>query len=274
MAATPQRPLSLPLRPRPAPPGASCARAVGALMLREMATRYVRTPGGFLWSVVEPVAAVLVLTFALSLVVHAPSLGTSFVVFYASGYLPFLLFSTLQGHVQQALRFSRPLLAYPSVAWIDAIIARFALNLVAGLAVTSVVLAGLAMTTGEIAVVRPGALLLALGLAALLGLGIGVLNCLMVGLFPVWGQVWAIVSRPLFLVAGVIFVLEDLPQRLAEVLWLTPWIHLSGLFRSGLYAEYAPEHVFVPLVLGWSLVPLVLGLALLRRHAEEILRTG
>jgi capsular polysaccharide transport system permease protein len=172
------------------------------------------------------------------------------------------------------LRFSRPLLAYPSVAWIDAIIARFALNLVAGLAVTSVVLAGLAMTTGEIAVVRPGALLLALGLAALLGLGIGVLNCLMVGLFPVWGQVWAIVSRPLFLVAGVIFVLEICRSALPRCCGSRPGSTSRACSGSGLYAEYAPEHVSVPLVLGWSLVPLVLGLALLRRHAEEILRTG
>jgi capsular polysaccharide transport system permease protein len=69
------------------------------------------------------VAAVLVLTAALSMVVHAPSLGTSFVVFYASGYLPFLFYATLQGHVQQALTYSRPLLVYPSVSWIDAVAA-------------------------------------------------------------------------------------------------------------------------------------------------------
>jgi hypothetical protein len=49
------------------------------------------------WAVLEPVAAVLVLTAALSMIVHAPSLGTSFVVFYASGYLPFLFYATLQG---------------------------------------------------------------------------------------------------------------------------------------------------------------------------------
>ncbi|MGP1358574.1 ABC transporter permease [Roseicyclus sp.] len=266
--------LRAPLRSEPVPPGVACLRSVGALMLREMATRYVRTPGGFLWAVLEPVAAVLVLTFALSLVVQAPPLGTSFVVFYASGYLPFLLYATLQGHVQQALRFSRPLLVYPSVAWIDAIVARFALNLVSGLAVSGIVLAGLALATGEVDVVRSGALVLALGLAALLGLGLGVLNCLLCGLFPVWAQVWAILSRPLFLVAGVIFVPEDLPERLADVLWFTPWIHLAGLFRSGLYPGYDAAHVSLPLVLGWALVPLALGLALLRRHAEEILNTG
>jgi capsular polysaccharide transport system permease protein len=191
-------------------------------------------------------------------------------VFYASGYLPFLLYATLQGHVQQALRFSRPLLVYPSVAWIDAIVARFALNLVSGLAVSGIVLAGLALATAG----RRGAARRAGArprLAALLGLGLGVLNCLLCGLFPVWAQVWAILSRPLFLVAGVIFVPQDLPERLGNFLWYTPWIHLAGLFRSGLYPGYDAAYVSLPLVLGWALVPLALGLALLRRHAEEIL---
>jgi capsular polysaccharide transport system permease protein len=88
-----------PLRPRPGAedPWAAFLRVQGALILREIATRYGRTPGGFLWAVAEPVAAVLVLTAALSMVVHAPSLGTSFVVFYASGYLPFLLLRDASG---------------------------------------------------------------------------------------------------------------------------------------------------------------------------------
>jgi len=75
-----------------AAPWRSFLRVQRALILREIATRYGRTPGGFLWAVAEPVSAVLVLTAALSMVVHAPSLGTSFVVFYASGYLPFLFY--------------------------------------------------------------------------------------------------------------------------------------------------------------------------------------
>ena len=258
-------------------PGASAPwpaflRAQNALILREIATRYGRTPGGFLWAVLEPVAAVLVLTMALSMVVHAPSLGTSFVVFYASGYLPFLFYATLQGHVQQALVYSRPLLVYPSVSWIDAIAARFVLNTVTGLTVVVIVLAGLALATGEITIADPGLIFLALVLAALLGLGLGALNCLLVGLFPLWGQVWAILSRPLFLVAGVIFVMEDLPTRIQEWLWMTPWIHITGLFRAGLYPGYDAAYASVPLVMTWALVPLALGLAFLDRHRHEILQ--
>lgn len=263
-----------PLRPKPVAGSRSAAhlRAVGALTMREMATRYVRTPGGFLWAVLEPVAAVLVLSFALSLVVHAPSLGTSFVVFYASGYLPFLLYATLQGHVQDALRFSRPLLAFPSVSWIDAILARFGLNLVTGLVVIGIALSGLALATGAVEVVRPATLVLSLSLAALLGLGLGVLNCGLIGLFPVWGQLWGILSRPLFLVAGVIFLMEDLPRHLQEVLWLSPWIHVTGLFRAGIYPGYDPAYVSVPLAVFWALVPLAAGFVILQRYGRDILQ--
>jgi capsular polysaccharide transport system permease protein len=264
-----------PLRPRPGAedPWAAFLRVQGALILREIATRYGRTPGGFLWAVAEPVAAVLVLTAALSMVVHAPSLGTSFVVFYASGYLPFQLYATLQGHLQQSLAYSRPLLVYPSVSWIDAVAARFVLNTVTGLVVVGVALAGLALATGEVRIVAPGLVVLSLALAALLGLGLGVMNCLLVGLFPAWGQVWAIASRPLLLVAGVIFVMEDLPTRIQDALFLTPWIHVTGLFRAGLYAGYEASYVSVPLVLAWALVPLAAGLLFLRKYSHEILQS-
>jgi len=263
-----------PLAPLPvaAAPWAACLRVMHALILREVATRYGRTPGGFVWAILEPVAAVLVLSAALSMVVQAPSLGRSFVIFYASGYLPFLFYATLQVHVQQALVYSRPLLVYPSVSWIDAIAARFALNAVTGLAVVAIVLSGLALITGDLRIVAPGQVVLALSLSALLGLGLGVLNCLLTGLFPLWGQVWTILSRPLFLVAGVIFVMEDLPARLQDWLFLTPWIHITGLFRAGLYPGYDADYASVSLVLVWALVPLALGLVFLQRHRHEILQ--
>jgi capsular polysaccharide transport system permease protein len=254
-------------------PWRTSLRVQKALILREIATRYGRTPGGFAWAVLEPVAAVLVLTAALSMVVHAPSLGTSFVVFYASGYLPFLFYATLQGHVQQALTYSRPLLVYPSVSWIDAIAGRFVLNAVTGLTVVVIVLAGLSLATGDVRIVAPGLLVLSLMLAAMLGLGLGVLNCLLVGLFPLWGQVWAILSRPLFLVAGVIFVMEDLPPVLQDWLYLTPWIHITGLFRAALYPGYEAAYASAIMVLIWGLVPLALGLAFLRKHSYRILQT-
>ncbi|MCC5956800.1 MAG: hypothetical protein JJU07_11910, partial [Natronohydrobacter sp.] len=53
---------------RATPPVAVASfRSISALMLREMATRYGRTPGGYLWAVVEPLGMILILGYAWSL---------------------------------------------------------------------------------------------------------------------------------------------------------------------------------------------------------------
>jgi capsular polysaccharide transport system permease protein len=116
-----------PLAPRAAAsaPWRTFLRVQNALILREIATRYGRTPGGFLPGRAGTGGAVLVLTAALSMVVHAPSLGTSFVVFYASGYLPFLFLRDAAGPCAAGADLLSPVLVYPSVSWIDAIAGRF-----------------------------------------------------------------------------------------------------------------------------------------------------
>lgn len=269
---------SEPYVPRPAvgraaPVGRSFAsgRAVLALMLREMSTRYGRTPGGYIWAVAEPVGALIVLSVVFALMLRAPPLGNSFLLFYASGYLPFTVYATIAASVQGSITFSRPLLMYPAVSWIDAIFARFALNLLTSVTIMAIVLFGVLEFTEASTNLVFGPMILATLLAALLGLGIGVLNCLLAGLFPAWGNVWAILTRPLFLIGGVIFIYENMPETVQSVLWYLPWIHLTGMFRTGVYPTYAPDYISVPLVMTWIMIPLALGLLLLRRHHQDIL---
>ena len=68
------------------------ARAIIALILREMSTTYGRSPGGYLWAILQPVAMIVMLTLAFSVLLRSPSLGTSFLLFYASGFLIMRMF--------------------------------------------------------------------------------------------------------------------------------------------------------------------------------------
>ncbi len=246
-------------------------RSIVALMLREMSTRYGRTPGGYIWALVEPIGAIIVLSAVFSLIIRTPPIGNSFVLFYASGFLPFTIASNVAGQVQNAITFSKPLLFYPAVSWIDAILARFVLNFLTGMVVLVIVFFAVLQFTDATAILEFGPMILAVCMAGLLGLGLGVLNCLLVGLFPAWGQIWGIVTRPLFLVAGVIFLYENLPENVQGYMWYLPWIHITGAFRAGVYPGYEPDYVSVLLVLAWSLIPLALGLVLLRRYHQDIL---
>ncbi|MEX5600631.1 ABC transporter permease [Pseudophaeobacter sp. C1-32P7] len=246
-------------------------RTIAALVLREMSTRYGRTPGGYIWSILEPLAAILFLSIGFSLVIRTPSLGTSFLLFYATGFLPFNLYQTISGTTARALNFSKPLLKYPAVTWIDAILARFILNSLTGLLISFILIGSVLLIADSRAVVDMGPTLEALGLAMLLGLGVGTVNCVLLGLYPLWDVAWSIITRPLFLASGILYVFEDLPPVARDVLWYNPLLHITGLMRSGFYPTYTASFVSVIYVLLISMILLVLGLILMGRYHRVIL---
>jgi len=246
-------------------------RTIMALILREMSTRYGRSPGGYAWAVLEPLGAILILSFGFSLLVRAPSLGNSFLLFYASGYLPFNLYQSLSLTLSRTLSFSRPLLMYPVVTWSDAVLARFILNTLTGLLVTYLLMAAILTFTETRVVLETGPLTRAMGLAALLGLGVGTLNCALGGLFPTYEIIWSIATRPLFIISGIFYVLEDMPPNIRDLLWYNPLIHITGLMRQGIFPTYKPLYVSDLYVLGISLACLLAGLILMGRYHRDIL---
>jgi len=246
-------------------------RTISALMLREMSTRYGRTPGGYIWAVLEPLGMIALLAVGFSLLLRTPSLGTSFLLFYASGFLPFNLYQSIAAAVSKSLSFSKPLLAYPSVSWIDAILARFLLNLLTASMVAYILLTAILLTVDTRTILHMAPIIQAMSLAALLGLGVGLLNTVLMGLYPTWEVIWSIATRPLLLMSGVIYIYEDLPRVAQDILWYNPLLHLTGLMRTGIYPMYNPDYISVPFVIYVALVLLTLGLILLRRYYREIL---
>ncbi len=251
--------------------GLTAARVIMALMLREMTTKYGRSPGGYIWAILEPVAMITVLSFGFALVMRTPSLGNSFIVFYASAYLAFNQFRTLENAVTRALPFSRGLLRYPVVTWLDAILARFFLNFLTNVLNSILIMWGvLNFATGSW-YIKLGPMVEAMSLAALLALGMGTFNALMSGVWPVWITIYKIITRPLMLASAVLYIFEDLPTTAANVLWYNPLVHITGLMRSGVFSTYDPQYISIPYVLAISMVALSVGLLFLRSVATTII---
>lgn len=246
-------------------------RTIIALVLREMSTRYGRTPGGYIWSVLEPLAAIVLLSFGFALVMRSPSLGNSFLLFYATGFFPFNIYQQLSGVVARAIRYSRPLLRYPAVNWLDAVLARFLLNSLTNLATTVLLLTAILAVIESRTILNLPPIVLSMSLAMLLGLGMGSLNAVLMGLFPLWDVTWSILTRPLFLASGVIYIYEDLPKQAQDILWYNPLLHITGLMRTGFYPTYNASYASPVYVLAIALILLTFGLLLLRRHHRELL---
>ena len=236
------------------------SRTILALMLREMATTYGRSAMGYLWAIIEPVAALALLSVVFSLFLRNPALGSNFPLFFASGFLVFNIYAGVGNSVARAVQFSRPLLEYPAVTPLDAIVARFLLNYLTHLMVIAIILIGIVLIYDLRVVMDLQRLLLALAVAGAFALGIGCFNCYLFVAFPSYVHVWAILNRPMFLISGVLFLFDSVPQPFRDMLWYNPLVHIVGLMRSGIYATYDASYVSVAYVIGLSLLLLLAGL--------------
>lgn len=253
------------LRPATLAPRFRTLRTVTALMLREMGSTYGRSPGGYLWAILSPVGAIVVMSLAFSLLVRSPSLGTSFMLFYATGFLPFSFYLVMSQKIGMAVRYSRPLLAYPGVTWMDAVLARFFLNVLTEAMIFCIVMFGVFAIVDAHAVIDPMPIIVGLALAMLTGLGVGLINCLLIGYAPVWDQVWSIINRPLFIASGIFFIYEDMPPLVQNILWWNPVLHATAWVRTGFYPSYHASFVSLTYGFGVALVMIALGMVLLRQ---------
>lgn len=246
-------------------------RAIAALILREMSATNGRSPGGYLWAILEPVAGVALLTVIFSMAFQKPALGSNFALFYATGLVPLTIFTSISGRVGQSINYSRQLLAYPSVTFLDAILARFLLNLLTQIMVAAVIFTGILLVFDTKTILKLPSIAEALAMAGALGFGVGTLNCFLFTKFPIWVQLWSILTRPLFIVSCVFMMFDQVPAWAREWLWYNPIIHIVGMMRHGFYSSYHASYVSVPYALGFSLVTAAFGLLLLRRYQYDLL---
>ena len=246
-------------------------RTISALILREMVTSYGRSPGGYLWAVLEPAAGVALISTIFSLGFKSPPLGTHFGIYYASGLVPFLMFTDLSSKVGSSIRFSKSLLVYPSVTFVDAIIARFTLNALTQLMVAYIVLSFIIVGLDAPVSIRIDRVVLGFSMAMALGLGIGTFNCFLMSMYPLWERIWGIVTRPLLFLSGVIFLHDSIPEPYRSWLEWNPLTHVVGATRSGFYARYDADYVSPLYVFTFSAIALVVGLMFLHRYHRDIL---
>jgi capsular polysaccharide transport system permease protein len=246
-------------------------RTILALILREMASTHGRSPGGYIWMVMEPLLGIALLSAIFSLGFRSPRIGINFPIFFATGMMPFFLFMDLSGKVAQSITYSRSLLAYPRVTFVDAILARAILSVLTQVLISCIVLTGICLAFETRIVFLIDRAFIAYAMAAALGLGIGLLNCFMFTMFPLYQRAWNVLTRPLVLISGVIFLYESLPEWVQHMLWYNPLMHVTGELRGAFYLQYEAKYVNPAYVFGVALSIGLIGLVFLRRYHRDML---
>jgi len=269
--------------PMPAPPTEAELRSVNntrrfasgrvvlALVLREMVTTYGRSPGGYIWAILEPVAGIALLTAVFSIAFRSPPLGTNFAIFYAAGIVPYMAYMNVSAKLAQALSFSKQLIAYPAVTFVDALAARFILEFMTQLLVGYLLMTGILLVYDTQTAPNLPEIALGYAMVGALAIGIGTLNCFIATMFPVWQRIWAIMNRPLMLISCVLFTYESVPEPYRGYLWYNPLVHVVGQMRRGFYPYYDAVYVSAGYVFGVSLVLTLFGMVFLFRYNRDLL---
>lgn len=238
------------------------SRVVAALLVREMSTRFGSKPGGYLWALLDPIAHVAFLSVIFMAIAHTPPLGTSFPLFFATGYIGFQFYQASAGYLNTAVNSNRSLLSYPNVAPIDTISARYFLQLVTTILVALCILWPLVESLKVPPSIDFIHLIEAVFIGSTLALGVGLANNVLFLKYPLYEKLFGIVSRPLFLISGIFFLPDSLPPSARDAVLLNPLAHVVMKFRMGFYPQYRASGYDSGYVWTFALVLLFIGILL------------
>ena len=272
-------PIPAPLAPFAPPPNGlkdvgelprfATGRAISALVLREMSTTFGRSPGGYIWAILEPALAIGLMVTIFSLGFRSPPIGTNFAIYFATGFMPFNMFISTSTKVSQAINFSNQLLSYPRVTFWDAIAARFILACLTQLMVSYLLISLILIVWDTRTILDLPVIAGSFAMAAALGLGIGLLNCVLTSRFVLWHTVWAVLTRPLVLLSGVIISPSVIPQPYRGWLEWNPVLHVVGQNRKGFYHSYDGAYIDPVYTLTVAIICGAFGLLFLRRFFRD-----
>jgi capsular polysaccharide transport system permease protein len=243
------------------------ARVIGALILRETRSRFGRSQLGYLWAIAEPLLYIISLSLLFDAISRHSPFGSSVALFFATGLLPYQLYSRIAGALTTAFDANEALLAYPIVKPVDTLIARALLEIATAALVMILLFGGLVFLAGTPEPESLHVMVLALVGLSLMGFGIGTINAVISKVFVSWRQVYDVASRPLMLVCGVFFTLDTLPPGARDIVAYIPITHGIELFRSGYYSGYRSTVLDVGYLFVFGLVLCLIGLA-----AERLMR--
>jgi capsular polysaccharide transport system permease protein len=248
------------------------ARVIHALILREMRTRFGQQRLGFLWAFVEPIifVAVLAVIFSIRGRYHPP--GMTLVLFLITGIVPFLLFRQTLRRGMRGQGGNNKLLAFPQVQIMDIVLATFLLELSISITVFVVLVFGIHLLEMEPVVVQyPLAVLAGILIMGLYGFALGLIFGSLVPMVrSLPNIVQMFVGRPLFLISGVFFTIEMIPQEYRHILLINPLFHVLEWLRSVFFMRYESRYADMEYAIIWLVVLLSLGLLMqraLRRHS-------
>jgi len=244
------------------------ARVIGALIMRELHTRYGRENIGYLWLVAEP----LMLGTVISILHNKGGThgGTHPAAFAMVGYTIFILFRSMVNRAEGAINSNGPLLYHRMVTVFDICLARGLLEL-AGTVMAFIILFSACYAIGYVDLPeRPLYLMGGIGSVFLLSFGVAMIitgGTYHNSLLERFVHPFAYFQIPF---SAAFFQMKDVPEPFRTYLLYSPLPHAFEMVRYGAFREANADYVNGPYIAIWCLALNLFGLIAVKSLKRRI----
>ncbi len=245
-------------------------RVIGALLRREMLTRYGRHNIGFMWLFVEPMLFTIGVTALWTATKSFHGSDLPIVAFALTGYSSVLLWRNMPGRCIGALQANLPLMYHRNIKVGDIYAARLLLEF-GGATISFVSLAVLFIAAewmsppDDFLKVAAGWLLIA-WFGAALAMGLGALSYLN----DLVDKLWHPFSYLLFPLSGAAFLVAALPKFAQEIVLWIPIVHGVEMVREGFFGSKAQAVYDLTYLIPFNLILSVVSLIILRYVSRRV----
>jgi capsular polysaccharide transport system permease protein len=245
-------------------------RVIGALMVRELLTRFGRENIGFLWIMVEPLLFALLVGVLWRFMKGPEEHGVSVVAFVASGYIPLTLFRNSVNRSVRVFSVNSSLMYHRQIKVLDFITVRFLIEMIGGM-MAYLLIGVLLLMVGEFpAPADYGWLLIGWLMYSLFTFSL----CLVLAPLSEWSdaleKIVPVATYVIIPFSGAFNMKSWLTPQAQDVLYYSPFVHAMEMMRHGLFGSRVDADFDLAVPLVGSMVFLLIGLAMCRRVRRRL----
>ncbi len=212
---------------------------MGAVILRDMRTRFFNHGIGFLVQSLWPLVHMLVIIFINTFSGRAAPYGDSPWIFFGAGLIPTLTFTYISRFMSLSVMMNKNMLSFPIVRVTDILFARAILEVIAG-CITLLFLWLIFMAMGLSPYpADPAQAIMAYLATILLALGIGTIAGVITSFLPIFATAYALLGIVVYISSGAVFLISNLPDQIAIPISYNPVVQCVEWMRTAYFENYS-----------------------------------
>jgi capsular polysaccharide transport system permease protein len=246
-------------------------RVIGALMLRELTTRFGRENIGFLWVMAEPLLFAVLVGLLWRVTKGPLEYGVDIVAFVVTGYIPLVLFRSSISRAVMSFTANGSLMYHRQIKILDIILVRFLIELIGHMMAYLFI----ALMLGAFGLFPwpydMGFLLLGWGYYALFTLAVSLVIAPLSEMSEVLEKLMPVTAYLMVPFSGAFFIVSALAPTVADITLYSPPVHGMEMMRYGVFGPSIDPQFDYIYPLKFSLPCMALGLLLCRLVRKRLI---